>query len=108
MLMKKWAIIMGLVVIFEAISDILGKEWSLNNRWWLFALALFGYIATNLFWLYALKNGVGLARGAVVFSAGSAILGVISGFLLYKETLTITQTLGVIIGLISLILILWE
>jgi drug/metabolite transporter (DMT)-like permease len=106
--MKKWVFIMALVVITEAVSDIFAKEWSLKSHWWIFAIAISGYIATNLFWLWALKHNVGLARGAVLFSAGSAILGVFSGFLLYKEVITITQLVGVILGLVSLILILWE
>lgn len=99
---------MILVVCMEAASDIFAKEWSLKSHWILFAIAILGYIATNLFWLYALRHGVGLARGAVLFSAGSAILGVVSGFLIYKEALPLTQIIGVILGLASLVLILWE
>ena len=99
---------MIIVVILEAFSDIFAKEWSLNQKAWLFSLALFGYILTNLFWLWALKNDVGLARGAVVFSAGSAVLGVMSGFLIYKETFTTLETIGIILGVVSLILIFWK
>lgn len=99
---------MIIVVFIEAVSDIFAKEWSLKSHWILFTIAIVGYIATNLFWLYALKHGVGLARGAVLFSAGSAILGVVSGFLIYKEALPLTQVIGIILGLVSFVLILWE
>jgi len=106
--MKKWLVIIITVVFAEAVSDIFAKEWSLRSHWWIFAIAISGYIITNLFWLYALKNGADLARGAVLFSAGSAILGVMSGLILYKEILTPIQLLGVFLGIISLVLLLWE
>ena len=99
---------MLVVVVIEAVSDIVAKEWSLRDKTWLFVVALSGYILTNLFWLWALKNDVGLARGAVIFSAGSAILGVVSGFLIYKETFTVLETIGIMLGLLSLIFIFWK
>lgn len=99
---------MIVVVFIESLSDIFAKEWSLKNHHWLFAAALTGYIVTNLFWLWALKEGVGLARGAVVFSVGSAILGVVVGLFYYKEVLSSLQVFGIILGMISFILIFWE
>lgn len=99
---------MAIVVFIEFLSDIFAKEWSLKNKTLLVAIALAGYIVTNIFWLIALKNGAGLARGAVVFSAGSAVLGVLFGLLFYKEALNTTQIVGVILGLIGLVLIFWE
>lgn len=89
-------------------SDIVAKEWSLHDKFWIAGIALAGYIATNIFWLHALKAGVGLGRGAVVFSVGSAALGVLVGLLVYKEPVTTTQLIGIVLGLISFILIFWE
>jgi len=103
-----WIGLMVVVVLIEAVSDIVAKEWSLHDKLWIGAFALVGYIATNIFWLYALKNGVGLARGAVIFSVGSALLGVVSGLLLYKETITTLQFVGIIFGLVSFTLLFWE
>ena len=101
-------IFMVLVVVLESFSDILAKEWSLKSNNWMVAVALSGYLVTNIFWLYALKNGIGLTRGAVIFSVGSAILGVLIGILFYKETLTSLQTVGVMLGLMGAIMIFWE
>ena len=106
--MKPALIFMALVVFLESFSDILAKEWSLKSNNWMVAAALSGYLITNIFWLYALKNGMGLTRGAVIFSVGSAILGVLIGVLFYKEVLTPLQTIGVILGLMGAIMIFWE
>ncbi|MEK7182239.1 MAG: EamA family transporter [Patescibacteria group bacterium] len=104
-----WIIPLIILIVFELIADVFAKEWSLGNRSFFFAiLALFSYLLANSSWLVALKYGSGLARGAVVFSIASAILAVFIGLVFYKESLTTIQTVGVFIGLISLILIFWE
>lgn len=103
-----WVGLMTIVVLIEAISDIVAKEWSLHDKLWIAGIALVGYIATNIFWLYALKAGVGLGRGVVVFSVGSAILGVLVGLIVYKEQITTLQLVGIIFGVISFTLIFWE
>lgn len=71
-------------------------------------LALFSYLVANTFWLFALKNGSGLARGAIIFSVSTAILATLIGLVFYKEQVTTLQLFGISIGLISLFLIFWE
>ncbi len=102
-----WIGLMTIVVLVEAISDIVAKEFSLYDKLWIGGIAMAGYIATNVFWLFALKAGVGLGRGAVLFSVGSSILGVISGFVLYKEQISTVQFIGVVLGIIASLLIFW-
>lgn len=106
--MRYWMVLMIFVVLLEAFSDVISKEWSLHEKNWLYILALTGYLITNIIWLFALKNGAELARGAVFFSIGSAVLGVIIGLLVYKEVVTPLQLIGVILGLVSSALIFWE
>jgi len=62
----------------------------------------------NTFWLFALKNGSGLVKSAIIFSIISAILAVGLGVFLFKESLTIQQSIGIVLGIISLIFIFWE
>ncbi len=103
-----WVIGLILLILFESIADIIAKEYSLHGgkiRW---IGAILGYVAANAFWLWALKSGSGLARGAIIFSVASAILAAIIGLWLYKENLNKYQILGVIIGIVSLILIFYE
>lgn len=103
-----WIIGVTLLILFEIIADIIAKEYSLHGgsiRW---IGAISGYIIANSFWLWALKNGSGLARGAIIFSVATAILATIIGVILYKENLNKYQIAGIIFGIISLILIFYE
>jgi drug/metabolite transporter (DMT)-like permease len=107
--MINWIIPLSILIFFEAIADIFAKEWSLGNRSILYAiLSLVGYLLANSSWLIALKYGSGLARGAIIFSVASAILASIIGLVFYKENLNTIQLVGVFIGIISIILIIWE
>lgn len=80
-----WVIPLVLLIVFEGVADILAKEWAIRGKftWWL--LAIGGYVVANTFWLFAIRNGSGLTRGAIIFSVGSAILAVAIGLLLYRE-----------------------
>lgn len=105
----KWLIPLAVLITFEFIADIFAKEWSLaQHRHILWIGALGSYLLANTFWLFALKNGSGLTRGAIIFSVFSAILAAFIGMLLYHEQLSKIQMLGVVVGIISLVLIFWE
>jgi len=103
-----WIIPLTLLILFELVADIFAKEWSLHGNWIRWTGAILGYIIANIFWLFALKGGSGLAKGAAIFSIASAIIAVLLGVILYKESLTTIQLIGIGIGIISLILIFWN
>lgn len=104
----KWIIPLSILIIFELIADILAKNWSIKGGWFLAAGALIAYLLGNTFWLFALKNGSGLAKGAVIFSVVSAILAIILGIVFYKEVLTKYQMIGIALGFFSIVFIFWE
>ncbi len=104
----KWLLPLSILIIFELIADIYAKNWSLKGGWFFATASLVSYCLGNTFWLFALKNGSGLAKGAVIFSIISAVLAIIIGLFFYKEELTKLQLIGVSLGLISLVLIFWE
>lgn len=104
----QWILPLSILIIFEAIADVLAKEWSLHGLWIRAAGALLAYLLANTFWLFALKNGSGLGRGAIIFSVASAILATIIGFVFYKENLTTLQIVGILIGIVSMVLIFWD
>jgi drug/metabolite transporter (DMT)-like permease len=104
----KWIIPLSLLVLFELIADVLAKEWSLQRGYILVGGALLSYLIANSFWLFALKNGSGLARGSIIFSVASAFIAIILGLLFFKENITRTQIAGMALGLISIALILWN
>jgi glucose uptake protein GlcU len=103
-----WIIPISILILFELIADVLAKEWSMHGLAirWIGALA--AYLLGNMFWLFALKNGSGLARGAIIFSVVSAILATVIGIIFYREELTTTQIAGIIVGIVSIVLIFWN
>jgi multidrug transporter EmrE-like cation transporter len=103
-----WLIPLAILILFEALADILAKTWSLKNVWWYGASALVAYLIANTFWLFALRQGVGLGRGAVIFSVVSAILAVVIGVVGYREHVNYTQLIGIVLGIIALMFIFWE
>lgn len=103
-----WVFPLLMLIVFEGVADILSKEWSVRGKftWWL--LAIGGYVVANTFWLFAIRNGSGLTRGAIIFSVGSAILAVAIGLLLYREEVSRMEALGVVLGIVALALISWN
>lgn len=104
----KWIFPLFLLIVFEFIADIFAKQWSLHRGYMLATGALLSYLIANSFWLFALKNGSGLARGAVLFSVASGVIAVGLGIFLYKEEITRTQLVGLILGLVSIGLLFWN
>ncbi len=102
----KWIIPISLLVVGEAFADIYTKKFALNNKWQLALAALILYSIANVFWLIAIKYGVGLARGGIIFSVACVILALLIGVGYYKETLSVTGWIGLIFGCVSLALLL--
>jgi drug/metabolite transporter (DMT)-like permease len=103
-----WLIPIFFLIIFEIVADIFSKEYALKGHWWLWLLAISGYIIANVFWLWGIRSGSGLARGAIIFSVGSAIFAVIIGLHFFGEQANKVQIAGMILGALSLILIFWS
>lgn len=103
-----WIIPLSILILFEIVADIFAKEWSLHGHYIRWSGAILAYVLANTFWLFALKNGSGLARGAIIFSVASAILATMIGIVLYKEELSRMHIAGIIVGIVSLVLIFWE
>ena len=106
--MSPWILPLTILITFEIIADILAKKWSLSGPWYMAGLALLAYMAANTFWLFALKNGSGLGRGAVLFSVASAVLAIIVGVILYHEEVSSLQIAGMALGIVAIALIYWE
>jgi drug/metabolite transporter (DMT)-like permease len=104
----RWILPLSLLILFEALADIFAKEWSLHGQWWRAIAAIGAYVVANTFWLFALKNGLGLARGGIIFSVACAIMAIGLGLWLYREEASKTQIAGMCMGVISLGLIFWD
>jgi glucose uptake protein GlcU len=103
-----WVIALLLLIGFEAVADILSKEYALHGTFLYWSLALCGYIVANIFWLISIRKGSGLARGAILFSVGSAILAVLIGVLKFQEKIGKVELVGIVIGVLSIVLIFWS
>ena len=99
---------MTAVIILELIADVLSKQWSLQPQILFLIGGIFFYLIANIAWLFALKNGAGLARGVSIFSVACAIIATIIGLIFYKEPIYKLQFVGIILGVISLLLIFWH
>ena len=100
-----WIFPIALLITFELIADVLSKKWSLGSGWLFAAGALSAYLVANVFWLFALKNGSGLARGATIFSVSSAIVAVALGVFLFHEKVSSAQAVGMVLGIVAIALI---
>ena len=103
-----WIIPIIFLIIFEIVADVFAKEYSLKDHWYLWAGALLGYVIANMFWLWGIKSGSGLARGATIFSISSAVVAIIIGIYFYGEQTNKFQIMGIILGMLSLVLIFWK
>ncbi len=100
-----WILFIGLLITFEAVADVFSKKYSLSGTYVHWLLAIGAYVVANAFWLMAIRRGSGLARGAVLFSVGSAVVAVLIGLLWYKEHVSTLQLVGIGVGIISIALI---
>ncbi len=103
-----WIFALLLLILFEAIADIFAKNYSLKGQASYWVLAIGGYIIANVFWLWSIRKGSGLARGAVLFSIGSAVLGVLIGTIMYGEKIGKVELAGIVVGMIAIVLIFWS
>lgn len=106
--MNKWILPLGLLIIFEGLADIFAKNWAIQRTTWIAAVSLGCYLIANSFWLFALKNGSGLGRGAIIFSVASAVIAIGLGIFLYKEPVSKLQIFGLVLGVVSIVLLFWE
>jgi len=102
-----WPLSLVFFITLTLLSDVLAKEYSLAGRWYFWLFALLGYTIANVFWLWSIRSGSGLARGALIYLVANAVFVFIVGVYFYGETTNKVQITGMILGILSLILIFW-
>lgn len=98
-------LLLSLLIIFELIADILAKQWSLSGSWIKWIAAFVAYCTANIFWLWALRRGIPLGRGAVLFAVASAVAALVIGIVFYREPTTRTELIGMACGVIAIALL---
>ena len=96
------------LLLFSAASVISGdyfaKFWSTNRKTIFLVSALISYFFSGVFYIPTLLRD-GLVITALIWSLLGIVGFVFIGLVIFKETLTGVQTVGVAIGIISLIIL---
>lgn len=109
-LLLSWSQKIPLILLFtiSAVSvgtgDYLAKKWSLEPGWGLFAGSLGCYFCSSFFYLYTLPRK-GLVVSCIIWSIASIIAFLFVGLVVFHETLSGLQMIGVTLGVISLLLL---
>lgn len=98
-----WSLIL-LSGIWLVVGDLFAKQWSEDQKISLFILAILSYVLYGIFFIPS------LLKDGLIVTALSVILINILGFLfiglvIFKETLSPVQIVGLILGIISVILL---
>ena len=86
------------------IGDYLAKKWSLVPGWGSFVSALVFYFISSFFYLQTVARK-GLVVSCVIWSIASIFAFLFVGLVLFHETLSGIQLIGVILGIISLLIL---
>ncbi len=87
-----------------ALGDYFGKSWSLDQRTSLYILSLATYALSAVFYLPTLLKE-SLVITTVIWSILIILVSIFIGLVLFKETLSPVRTIGVILGLVSLVIL---
>lgn len=93
-----------LASLLEVISDVLFKKWSINNKNISIIIGLIFYFLGSAFWAISLKYEY-LSRAISVFFILNMIIIVLVGVLFFKENLSFTAKIRILLGVISIGLI---
>ncbi len=99
-----WQILLVLSAAGVALGDYYGKYWSLNQKSSFYAVAVFGYFLSGFFYLPTLLKK-GLVLTSLIWSILSITFFLFIGLVIFKETLTTTQIVGVVFGVIALVIL---
>lgn len=109
-ILVSWAQKMPLLLLFAVSAlavgagDYLAKKWSLEPGWGSFSGALACYLASSFFYLQTLTRK-GLVVSCVIWSIASIFAFLFVGIILFHETLSGVQLIGVVLGTITLLLL---
>jgi multidrug transporter EmrE-like cation transporter len=98
-----------MLILFEATADYFATKRGNGGQKAIIAFtAIFFYIVCNTFWLFALKNGVGLGKWNIIFAVWSSIFAIGLWIMVFHENYSPIQMLGMGLGIISLLLVNYE
>jgi len=97
-----------LLLILSALGVVAGdyfaKSWSINQKGIFLLLAFLGYVTASFFYIPSLLKE-SLVVTSVIWSVLSILGFLFVGLVLFHETLSLTQGVGVAFGVLALILL---
>ncbi len=105
--MLSWIPFILWLIIFEVIADIGAKEFEITNSRYRYGGALLCYVIGNAFRLFAMKHGVGLWRGTILFAVISTIITLLIAYGRYKEPITVINMIGIALCMVWLVFLEW-
>jgi small multidrug resistance pump len=97
-------LLIAIAILLEVAGDILFKQWALAHKSWVLGIGLALYFIGTVFWAYSLKYEH-LSHAISVFTVLNLIVVVLAGVLLFDEKLSRVQTVGIALGVLSVILL---
>ena len=101
----KWSVPFIFLMIFETLGNYFAGLFGTMQNIFIAIFSLVIYGVANYFWLQALKDGSGLAKGTVYFGVAVIIFTALIGFAFYEEGITLANVVGIITGTASLFLL---
>lgn len=86
------------------IGDIVMKKWVSSNNLWIFILGI-GIWLIGLFFLALSFKYKNIAVASVIFIIFNVVTLYIANWLLFKESISTLQTIGIITGMISVVIL---
>ncbi len=91
-------------VALEIVADIFLKQWSIANKLSTLLIGLVIYALGTLLWALALRHQ-NLANAIAVFTVFNLIAVVLVGMYYFGEQLSVTNKLGILLGIVSMVLL---
>jgi multidrug transporter EmrE-like cation transporter len=91
-------------VTLEVIGDIYIKKWSLERQTVLLIIGVLVYIIGSAFWIMCLKYE-DLSRAGTIFLVINLIALVLAGSIIFNEELSVTNKIGIVLGIASVFLL---
>lgn len=99
--------VIGLILLASAsviIGDYAAKAWSTNHKGIFLLIAFAGYFFSGFFYIPTLLRE-GLIVTSVIWGLLSTIGFIVIGLLIFRETLSLTQIIAVVLGIISILIL---
>ena len=100
-----WMWLLAISVLVQVVAEITCKEYSLSGSWNMATITLTLNIVSSIFWMAYMRTNSLLAIGSSIWGIAISLSAVVIGVAMYQETLTGTQCVGVVLGIVSLVLL---